>query len=395
MEALSKASINPTMVSSEQEARALLSKENDLEENKEILGEITVDKVAEVEKKRVAGIEKLRKKLVMALINPQMEQLEEAKVVSIALLDEEKELEDAEAMGEAIDDRVAEIHKQIMGSEAKFEILQEHSESPHDRPVKVSSSTSHSPSPREPMLSTPAMRTIMSTSKISTPTAGSKGSFAQDFASLENQEEGKVLLPEDLSSIIREGLHLRKQLYEKLVPKTTIHPAHVEFLRRKAVKLALSSDLPSTTRTPYQPASSVSTSSTSRASSPRTAATEGSRAPLSTDTLHTLKPSMATSVMTSASMSMMSKDSLPQSTKSPSKATVVSSPVPSTVAPSATSKKPSLARSSPNAFETFQAVPLPSKVPPTSGALSGLLINFFISFKHFIVLSHRTLILTT
>merc|ERR1719209_2921625 len=125
VKALTKANINPTKVSSEQVARALLSKETDLEENKEVLGKIIVDKVAEVENKRVAEIEKLRKKLVMALINPQMEQLEEAKVVSIALLDEEKELEDAEAMGEAIDDRVAEIHKQIMESEVKFEILQE------------------------------------------------------------------------------------------------------------------------------------------------------------------------------------------------------------------------------------------------------------------------------
>merc|ERR1719209_2704975 len=112
VKALTKANINPTKVSSEQVARALLAKETDLEENKEGLGKVIVDKVAEIEKKRVSEIEKLRKKLVMALINPQMEQLEEAKVVSMALLDEEKELEDAEVVGEAIDDMVAKVHEQ-------------------------------------------------------------------------------------------------------------------------------------------------------------------------------------------------------------------------------------------------------------------------------------------
>merc|ERR1719209_2561834 len=107
VKALTKANINPTKISSEQVARALLSKEKNLEENKEVLGKIIVDKVAEVEKKRVAEIEKLRKKLVMALINPQMEHV-----------------------GEAIDDMVAKVHEQEIGSEVKFEILQEHSESP-------------------------------------------------------------------------------------------------------------------------------------------------------------------------------------------------------------------------------------------------------------------------
>jgi len=84
----------------------------------------------------------------------------------------------------------------------------------------------------------------------------------------------------------------------------------------------------------------------------RTAASKGSTAPLSTETLSTLKPSLETRVTTSFSTPTIGKDSPPQSRKSITSTTVESSPV-----LSATSKKPTLVKSSQNDFKTFQAVP--------------------------------------
>merc|ERR1719430_263446 len=118
---LMKAKIAPPKVSSEE-----VTRETGLEESNAVLGKVIVDEVADVEKERADKFEIPRKKLVKVPIKP--------KAVLMALLAEEKELEDAEAMRKAIDDVVAEIHEQEQRSEVMFEILQDHSESPESGP---------------------------------------------------------------------------------------------------------------------------------------------------------------------------------------------------------------------------------------------------------------------
>ena len=338
---INKAKMNPPKVSSEE-----VTRETGLEESNAVLGEVIVDEVADVEKEHLDKFEIRRKKV------PIKPKVEENKVVLMALLAEENELEDAEATWKAIDDMVAEMHEQEQRSEARFEILEDHSESPepdvetYEPPAKVdSSSTSSAPT----TLSTESGSTLLSSSpsESSSPSSATRTKSREQSSSTPPTATQKELVSstqsiQDLSSIIKGGLHL--------------------------AKLAISSHLPSTTRTRHQPPSSASPS-TSFASSPNTSSsseTNGSTAPLSTETLSTLKPSLAASVTTPT----FSKDS-----RESTSTTVGSSPVPSTVAPSATSKRPTSVKSSPNAFEAFQAVPLPLKVPSSSGTSNNLLLH--------------------
>ena len=336
-----KAKMNPPKVSSEE-----VTRETGLEESNAVLGEVIVDEVADVEKEHLDKFEIPRKKV------PIKPKVEENKVVLMALLAEEKELEDAEATWKAIDEMVAEIHEQEQRSEARFEILEDHSEPPepdvetYEPPAEVdNSSTSSAPT----TLSTESGSTLLSSSpsESSSPSSATRTKSRVQSSSTSPTATQRELVSstqaiKDLSSIIKGGLHL--------------------------AKLAISRHPPSTTRTQHQPPSSASPS-TSFASSPNTSSsseTNGSTAPLSTETLSTLKPSLAASVTTPT----FSKDS-----RESTSTTVGSSPVPSTVAPSATSKRPTSVKSSPNAFETFQAVPLPLKVPSSSGTSNNLLLH--------------------
>merc|ERR1719341_663571 len=152
---INKAKMNPPKVSSEQ-----VTRETGLEGRNAFLGEVILDEVADVGRERLDKFEIPRKKV------PIKPKVEENKVVLMALLAEEKELEDAEATWKAIDDMVAEIHEQEQRSEARFEILEDHSESPepdvetYEPPAKVDSSTSSAPT----TLSTESGSTLLSSS---------------------------------------------------------------------------------------------------------------------------------------------------------------------------------------------------------------------------------------
>ena len=357
VKALIEAKINPLM---ELEKAKMSTKEMKMTEAELETSAIIVDAldaVAELERERVARLEMLRKKLIIqALAKPEMEQLGEAKesskYIETALLAEEEVLEEAEAMGKAIEDLVAEVHEQ------EAEYVEMRGVAKPEIPSRESILTTR----QQPSIPTTTARTVMSISKAPTPAFDPKSSFARDFASLETQKEGEVLLPEDLSSIVRVGLHLRKQLYEKLVPKTTKHPAQIEFERRKAALQTLSSTLPSSTAS--QSASSIS----SFPSRPHMAAPTGrSTTPIiSTATRTTRSPTLATSVKTSFLTSTIRKGS---STQSTSISMLVPSTMASTAVPASTSKRTTSSKSSSAAFETFQSVPLTSEAPFSSGAV--------------------------
>ena len=360
VKALIEAKINPSMELDDAKMSPKEMKMTKAELERSAIIVDALDAVAELERERVARLEMLRKKLIIkALGKPEMEQLGEAKesskYIETALLAEEEVLEEAEAMGKAIENLVAEVHEQ----EAKYEEMR--GVAKPEIPSRESISTT-----RElPSIPTTTARTVMSISKVPTPAFDPKSSFARDFASLETQKEGEVLLPEDLSSIVRVGLHLRKQLYEKLVPKTTKHPAQIEFERRKAALQTLTSTLPSSTAS--RSASSVFSSFPS---SPHMAAPTGrSTTPIiSTATRTTRSPTLATSVKTSFLTPTISKGFLTQSTS-------ISMEVPTTMAstavPASTSRRTTSSKSSSAAFEfeTFQSVPLTSEAPFSSGAV--------------------------
>ena len=96
-------------------------------------------------------------------------------------------------------------------------------------------------------VSLPNRSTSSSFSLESTVAAQSRIPATPDIASFE-QRMGKVLLPDDLSSIFREGDHLRKLLFQKLASTAAISPAQllkmVEKAQRKEPDLELRKGVP-------------------------------------------------------------------------------------------------------------------------------------------------------
>ena len=119
------------------------------------------------------------------------------------------------------------------------------------------STTSSSNSPLAAGL--PSMTKTPPTATVSLPNRPTSGSFSlkstvaaespatPNIVSFE-QRMGKVLLPDDLSSIFREGDHLRKLLFQKLASEAAISPAQllkmVEKAQRKEPDLELRKGVP-------------------------------------------------------------------------------------------------------------------------------------------------------
>ena len=195
--------------------------------------------------------------------------------------------EDIEAMRIAIDDLVAEIHEQDRGNEARVEIQQSlgkksisikrlnSEKTGKDRftgdfistpslapavmatPSPVNQVLNQTPSSTSSSSKSPSMTKTSPTANVSLPdpsriatssfslksTAATQSHIITPGIASFEQAKGKVLLPEDLGSILREGEYLRNPLLQKLASDGAISPAQLLKMVEKAKKMKSSLEL--------------------------------------------------------------------------------------------------------------------------------------------------------